>query len=157
MKRLFVLFSLFACACRSGPPPQWVEGEVPGPSDRVLAEVTRLAMEAQGFHVVVRGFDPLERVASSVWEPDLHPFSGEGFRERAKVRYEPVAPGRILLGVRVERQINKNIARPLELDHADWAEGADNPVRARAILQYIRSTLEGTLTFSDDSASEPVP
>jgi hypothetical protein len=157
MKRLLVPLLLLACACRSAPPAEWIEGEIPGPSDRVLAEVVRLAMEAQGFHVVVRGFDPVERVASSVWEPDLHPFSGEGFRERAKVRYEPVSPGLILLGVRVERQINKNIARPLELDHADWKEGWDNPVRARAILQYIRSTLEGTLSISDDSAPEPSP
>ncbi|MDP6539908.1 MAG: hypothetical protein QF410_10235 [Planctomycetota bacterium] len=157
MKRLLPLLPSLACACASAPPAQWVEDEVPGPSDRVLAEVSRLAMEAQGFHVVVRGFDPLERLASSVWEPDLHPFSGEGFRERAHVRYEPVAPGRILLGVRVERQINKNIARPLELDHADWVESADNPVRARAILQYIRSTLAGTLTFTDESTADSVP
>ena len=157
MKRLLVPLLLLACACRSAPPVQWIEGEIPGPSDRVLAEVTRLAMEAQGFHVVVRGFDPVERVANSVWEPDLHPFSGEGFRERAKVRYEPVSPGLILLGVRVERQINKNIARPLELDHADWEKGGDNPVRAQAILQYIRSTHEGTLSISDDSAPEPSP
>ena len=128
-------------ACKSGPSPEWVEADVPPVSLRVLWEVTRQALMRESFPVAAPGFDPSTRSVTSGWRMDLHPFRGEGYRERATVTYEPGPGGRIDLSVRVEREINNNIARPLDPSYADWKKSADEPGRARVLLQSIRSLL----------------
>jgi hypothetical protein len=121
--------------------PEPVTAELPAASERVLWEVAKLALESEQFLVVVEGFDPKTRSATSLWKKDLHPFRGEGYRERVHVSYEPGAPGRVELSVRVEKQINKNIAKPLDAEYADWHAAEDNVPRARVILQQIQSRL----------------
>lgn len=137
--------------CSSKPQSQWVEADMAGPSERVLWEVTRLALRESGFPVIQAGFDPVTRSASSGWRRDMHPFSGEGYRERVVVGYEPGEPGSIRLKVRVQRELNKNISRPLDPEYADWEPAEDDPSRARMILQHILSTLGQPLEFGEGS------
>lgn len=121
--------------------PEWVSGQTSAASDRVLWEVTRIALESQHFHVLTDGFDPITHTAQSAWQMDLHPFRGEGFRERVHVTYQAAGPGRVELSVRVEHEINNNIAKPTDPNYADWKKDVDNPARAKVILQQIQSRL----------------
>ncbi len=132
--------SLEGCAS-SAPRPEWTEGEVSASSVRLLWEVTRLVFEREGLPVVASGFDPKTRSVRSGWRIDLHPFRGEGFRERAEVGYEVLEDGRFRLRVRVERQTNQNIARPLDPQYADWEPAPDDVGRAQVILQSIAAML----------------
>jgi len=138
---LVLSLALFAsCAAPSG--ERWAPSEVPMCSTMRLWEITRIAMEKEGFVVVHRGFDPKTRMAVSGWDRDLHPFRGQGIRERAHVRYKASSnAGKLTLAVRIERQVNQNLAKPLDPEYADWEAGTDNPERAKVVLQYIRSML----------------
>lgn len=140
---LGLLLALLFCGCAAfgGSKPEWVTGQMPAASERVLWEVTRIALESQGFHVLTDGFDPQSRSTQSAWQLDLHPFRGEGFRERAHVSYEPIGPGRIELSVRVEHERNNNIAKPTSPEYAEWKKEADNAERAQVILQQIQARL----------------
>lgn len=138
-----LLALLLLPACASTSKPAWVSAQIPAASDRVLWEVTRLSIETAGFKIFTDGFDPVEREATSAWELDLHPFKGEGYRERVHVSYDPVGPGHVELSVRVEHEINNNIARPTDPAYADWKKAPDNEARAQVILQQIRSRLVG--------------
>lgn len=140
-RALALLLAVLSAACASSPKPEWVAADVQPVSLGVLWEVTRLSLVREGFPVPAQGFDPRTRKVVSGWRMDLHPFRGEGFRERATVGYEPRSGGRFDLSVRVERQINQNIARPLEAAHADWKQAPDEPGRARVLMQSIRSLL----------------
>lgn len=140
----FLLALLLFSACASTSKAAWVSAQLPAASDRVLWEVTKLSIESAGFKMFTDGFDPVERTAQSAWELDLHPFKGEGFRERVHVSYDPAGPGRVELSVRVEHEINNNIARPTDPSYADWKKAPDNEARAEVILQQIRSRLAGS-------------
>lgn len=137
-------------ACQSSPKPEWVRADVNPTSMRVLWEVTRHALVREGFPVPATGFDPQTRSLTSGWRMDLHPFRGEGFRERATIAYEPLPGGRLDLTARVERQVNNNIARPLDPAHADWKKAPDEPARARVLLQSIRMLLGDTRLLERD-------
>lgn len=135
--------ALLASCLGSGTDPEWVSAQMPAASDRVLWSVTRIALETQGFHVLTDGFDPVSREAMTAWQIDPHPFKGKGFRERAHVMYDAAGPGRVELSVRVEREINNNLARPLDPEYANWASDPDNPERARLVLKQIQARLGG--------------
>ncbi len=138
---LFCLL-LLSTACQSTTPkPVWVEREVPLASQRVLWEVSRLAMEREGFPVLMTGFEARSREAHSGWRIDLHPFKGEGFRERAVIGYDTGPAGKLLIRARVQHEINDNIAKPLDPAHASWKPAADNEGRAKVMLQYVQSML----------------
>jgi len=129
-------------SCRSAPESRWVEGDAPTVSRRVLWDVTRNAFEREGFPQVAPGFDPATRTVRSGWRTELAPFSGQGFRERAWVKFSPADTGGIVLEVRVEREVNKNLARPLNMQYADWEEARDSEERARFLLQVIKGSLQ---------------
>lgn len=147
-RALYPLF-LFALAaslqlpgCASSrPPAEWAEGDVSASSVRLLWEVTQLVFERERLPVLSSGFDPKTRSVRSGWRIDMHPFRGEGFRERAEVGYEPGEDGRFHVRVRVEREVNQNIARPLDPQYADWEPAPDDTARARVILQSIAAML----------------
>lgn len=133
-------------ACAAPAPEAWVPADVPTVSTPRLWEVTRMAMEREGFPITRVGFEPTSRTAFSGWKMDLHPFRGNGYRERAEVRYEAGRkPGMMVLSVRVAHQNNMNIAKPLDPSYAEWETGPDNQERARVIQQYIRSMLGNSL------------
>ena len=58
------------------------------------------------------------------------------------VKYSTTDDGRLSLEVRVQRQVNKNLARPLDPQYADWEEVRDSAERARLLLQIIKSSLQ---------------
>lgn len=142
---LLSLLWAFTSGCSLTPPPVYVTGDVPGASDRVLWEVVRMTLEEQNFPVVVSGFDPVSKSVMSMWHISLHPFRGNGFRTRAEVSYAAAGPGQIEVTVRVEKQINQNIAKPLDPEYADWKDDADDEARARLILARIQARLGGGL------------
>lgn len=125
----------------SDPSPIWVIQEAPMVSERVLWVVCENAMVKQGFPVLTNEFDPKTREAHSGWQLDLHPFKSQGFRERAVVAYGLGSAGKLELRVRVEREINENLAKPLDPSLAKWSREGDNEQRAQILLQTILSTL----------------
>jgi hypothetical protein len=138
------LLVLFGSSCSSTPDVSWVKGEASSASRLVIYEVTKMALEKNGFPVVGGSFDPVTRTMSSGWRTDLVPLTGQrtrGFRERAWVKYSGSEVGKIELEVRVEREINKNLARPLDPQHADWETGPDSVERARFLLQLLKVSL----------------
>ena len=149
MKRLLLaLLSALSLlgSCITSTPENWVPADVPTVSTPRLWEVTRMAMEREGFPITRVGFEPTTKTAVSGWKMDLHPFRGNGIRERAEVRYEAGRkPGQMVLLVRVAHQNNMNIAKPLDPSYAEWEVGPDNQQRALVIQQYIRSMLGNSL------------
>jgi len=127
-----------ACKSSSEFPPAWKEGELSVPSDRLLWEVTVFALESERFPVG-SGLDPTTRVATSGWKHSLAPFRNQGWREQAQVRYELVAPGRYRVEVRVVRQTNDDMVRPLDLRYAKWKDGPDDEETAQVLLQRIKA------------------
>jgi len=123
------------------PAPIWVVQEAPMVSERVLWVVCENAMVKQGFPVLTNEFDPKSREAHSGWQLDLHPFKGHGFRERAVIAYGLGSAGKLEIRVRVEREINANLAKPLDPSLAKWEGDADNEQRSQILLQTILSTL----------------
>ena len=138
-----LLLLLSSCAATRGG-TDWVKSEAPGASQQVITEVTKMVFGKTGLPVIGPGFDPVTRTMRSGWRTDLVPIKRQrtrGFRERAWVKYTPAADGKISFEVRVETQINKNLARPLDLQYADWEEGQDSEKRARLILQLVTVSL----------------
>ncbi len=147
MRRFLALLLFVSLAsCTVTQPESWIPAEVPTASNMRLWEISRLAMEREGFPVVQQGFDPKTRIATSGWRMDLHPFKGRGFRERALVKYERgEKPGTLTLSVRVSQEINDNVSKPLDLEYAEWVPAPDNHEKSRVMLQYIRSMLGNQL------------
>ena len=136
IRSLFVALLTCSCSSISGSEAIWTEAEIPAASDRVLAEVTRMSMQKAGFPVVAE-MDPQSKKITSGWYMDLAPFHGDGFRERSIVQFSPAQPGRYKVQVRVERQVNMDIVRPLDATYAEWKVGPDNDGRAQRVLQYL--------------------
>jgi len=149
-----LLPGLFA-SCLSSAPEEWAPAEVPLCSPQRLWEISRMALERDGLVLLARDFDPKTRTLVSAWDKELHPFKGKGYRERAHVRYDAGdKPGTLLLSVRVEREVNENLSKPLDPQYAEWSEAADNPQRAEIILQYIRSILGTELNIGKKAAEQ---
>ena len=107
-------------------------------------------------HTVDRArFDPLEPSASTGWFVSLAPFKGQGYRERAHIRYERLAEGEFRVSARVERETNQALARPLDISYADWKAAEDNTARARILLQRIRTYLDDTSGFEVGDQPDP--
>lgn len=120
-----------------------------------LWEITRLSMEKNGFPIVSTSFDPIDRMAVSGWDRQMHPFKGNGIRERVHVRFRRSEnAGKLVIGVRVEQEINENLARPLDPQYAEWTASDDNPERAKVVLQYLRSMLGQDLQIGKTVSEE---
>jgi hypothetical protein len=141
---LLAVLALAAAACFSAPKHEevWVADEVTVASDRLLWEVTRFSLEKGGYPVG-SGMDPTTLVATSGWKTSLAPFRGKGWRERAQVRYQRVAPGRYRVQARVEKQLNMDVVKPLDLRYAKWESGPDNMEAARILLERIKAWVGG--------------
>jgi hypothetical protein len=140
------LWLVAACA-EERPPAKWNGAEIAAASENVLWEVTVLALDKEGYPVGA-GLDPAKGVAVSGWKSSLAPFKGKGWRARAHVKYERTAPGRYQLDVRVEKEINQDLVRPLDPTYADWKPAADDEERSSVLLQRIRSYLGGEIDVS---------
>jgi hypothetical protein len=143
-RRLFLLaalvlsFALGACQTSKRYPPQWSTSEIEVPSERLLWEVTVFALEKERFPVGTQ-LDPTTLTAVSGWRNSLAPFKGKGRRERAEVRYKAVGPRLYRVEVRVEREINQDPVRPMDLSYAEWESAPDNQEAANILMQRIKS------------------
>lgn len=146
VRALFVwpmlLLFLAAAGCKApAPTPQWASARVQSGNERLLFEVTELAFKKRGFPVGA-GLDPAKLTASSGWRISLAPFKGKGRREQAVVQFSrEKEPGRYKVEVRVRRERNEDIVRPMDLTYADWEADQDDLESARVVLQFIVSLL----------------
>jgi hypothetical protein len=123
---------------------RWKTIEVEAPSDRLLWQLTLLAIQTQGYPLG-SGTDPGAGVVESGWKTDLQPFRGEGRRWRAVVKMEPVSAGRWKLDARVQCEKNQNLVSPLDPVRAEWEHEADDERKAEILLQHVQARLKPTL------------
>jgi len=122
----------------------WETLEVSAPSDRVLWQLTLLALQGQGYPLA-SGTDPGARQVESGWKTDMQPFRGEGERRRAIVKLTPLAPGRWKLEGRVQCEHNQNLVSPLDPVRAEWKGVADDQAAAKILLRHIGTRLQPEL------------
>lgn len=150
---LLAFVPLLLPCCQSGRkhPPQWQTREIEVPTDRLLWEVTAFALQKEGFPVGSQ-MDPATLTAVSGWRYDLAPFRGAGYRERAEIRFEPVGPGRYRVRVRVEKDVNMDHVRPLDLSYARWEAAPDDGEKAGVLLQRLQSWIRPELQLESKRA-----
>ena len=119
---------------------RWSTIEVGAPSDRVVWQLSLLALQSQGYPLAA-GTDTGARAIQSGWKTDLQPFRGEGQRRRAMVKLAPLEKGRWKLEARVQVEENKNLVTPLDPSRAEWKPAADDELAARTLLQHVRARL----------------
>ena len=138
---LTLAFGHASCASTNRYPPVWQVDEIEVPSERLLWEVTVFALEKEKFPLGTR-LDPTTLTAISGWRNSLAPFKGKGRRERATVRYSAVGPHLYRVEIRVEREINQDPVRPMDLSYAKWESAPDSQENAMVLLQRIRSWIQ---------------
>ena len=153
MPRLFLILMLsfssaFLSGCATTEQVNWLDDKVHAGSDRVLWEVTRMALDKNGFPIGA-GLDEAHLVATSGWHISLAPFRGKGFREQCEIKYTRSAPGEYAVKLRVKREKNDDLVHPLDLTYAEWVAEPDNQERAQIVLQYIKSLLGGEYRARD--------
>ena len=95
------------------------------------------------------GLEPGKMVAVSGWQTQLAPFHGEGTREQCEIRYTPIDGRKYKVQVRVKKEHNDDIHRPLDLSYADWQEDPDDTERARIVLGHIKALLGPDFELKD--------
>jgi hypothetical protein len=130
------------------PPPVWQNSQLEASSENVLWLMTRNAFDRLGYPLG-GGLDPAALTAVSGWRVSLAPFRGQGQRHRAEIRYTAAEPGRWDVEVRVQRQVNMDIVRPLDAGYAEWEWRPDDDTEARILLQHLRSSLGQPLDVGD--------
>lgn len=139
MTRLLLLCLLGLAACQTSHPPQWIDGSVPSRSETLVYETLHFSLDKAGYPIGI-GVDKGARTIETGWTTSLAPLKGKGYRQRAHVRYAPVADDRYGVSVRIERESNESL-RPLELRYAKWESAPDNVREAERVLQIVRSYL----------------
>lgn len=159
--RRFVLGAVFAAvgvggACKMGPEhqPNWATAELAAPSENVLWAVASQELQRMGFPLGV-GADPRQLIMSSAWKTQLAPFKGDGFRQRAEVRFEALESGRFAVDARVMREINNDIVRPLDPSHAKWESAPDDVETAQLLIQRIQARLGSKLEVGERKSQLP--
>ncbi len=158
MKPAFALLaSLLLAACASSEPEgDWVEMRLEVPSARVLRQVAVLALEKNGFPPGTEE-EGLQNTVSSGWLVSLQPFKGDGTRSKAHVHYAEEGSRTWLVGVRVERETNEELSKPLELARAQWDSGPDDQVTASRILRYMQTLFGTEFKLGPKGPLEPRP
>lgn len=131
------------CAA-TGPEPQWVDSEIYCPSEQVLWEFLLLSLDKTGFPKGI-GTDPNRRTIDTGWRISLAPFKGKGWREKASVVVERIESGRYEVRVRVERETNEDLLRPLDPSFAQWEPTDDNVEHAQHVLTFLESFIGNDL------------
>ena len=138
-----------APSCKSSQPePRWVTADVTAGNDRLLMDVTALSLQKTGFPIG-SGIDPGQLTVVTGWNTSLAPFRGKGWREKCEVHYKKTGPRKYEASIRVQREKNDDILRPLDLTYAKWIPAEDNQDRARHVLQHVRSLLGGDIQISE--------
>jgi hypothetical protein len=156
--RIALLWITLVCAlcsaCATTQKADWLSDKVHANSDRVLFEVTRVALDKNNFQVGA-GLDEAHLSVVSGWNISLAPFRGKGFREQCEIKYTRTAPGDYSVVLRVRREKNDDLVHPLDLTYAEWVSEPDDQDRARIVLQYIKSLL-GSDYRPGNKIKEPV-
>lgn len=134
-----------ACQVAKKHPQVWQVDEIATDSQRVLWEVTAMSFQKHGFPTGT-GLDPATMVATSGWKYDLAPFRGQGFRERAHIEFEPLDKGVYDVRLRIERENNMDMVRPLDLSYAEWKAAPDDEIEAKLLLLRIKSWIGGDIS-----------
>ena len=153
-----VLLSLvvlgLSLACLGGPEvkPEWVESGVDAPTEQVLWNA---ALQALSKHDYPLGavLDRSGGQMVSGWKTSLAAFRSQGWREKAWIQFQRQDKGRYAVQVRVQRETNEDIIRPLDPSHAKWEPAPDDTRAARILMQTIRSYLGPELEIEGESGS----
>ncbi len=138
---LTLFVALFAAGCATPhSDAKWTADTVEAASDRVLWEVTVFALQKTNFPVG-SGLEPGKMVAVSGWHTQLAPFHAEGTREQCEIRYTALEARKYKVEVRVKKEHNDDVHRPLDLSYAEWKEDPDDEERAHIVLGYIKALL----------------
>jgi hypothetical protein len=121
---------------------EWVEADITIASDRVLRQVASIALERNGFPPGTGEAGDFS-VVTSGWKVILQPFKSDGTRAKAHVAYTEKDAQTWTVAVRVEKQTNEELAKPLDLGLAKWEDAPDDNEAATRILEYMR-TIVGT-------------
>ena len=78
----------------------------------------------------------------SRWRTMLAPAAREGRRRRAVVRFEPAGPGRWVVAVAMQQQMNSEIEEPLNPAAADWERDGVDASRGSVLLYQLSSFAE---------------
>lgn len=153
--RHFVLGAAFAAAslcgaCKMGPQhePNWSVAEFEAPSENVLWAVASQELQRMGFPLGV-GADPRQLIMSSAWKTQLAPFKGDGFRQRAEVRFQARDSSRFEIQARVVKEINNDLVRPLDPSYAKWESAPDDVESAKLLIQRIQARLGSKLEVGE--------
>ena len=148
---VWIAASLALGSCSSGPEikPQWEMSDVSAPTEQILWNVSQLALEKESFPLQGAP-DRSERRIVSGWKTSLSTFRGQGYRAKATITYVRQSGGVYDVQVRVEREKNMDVVRPLDASYAKWEPAADDARAARILLQTIRSYLRPELEIGEE-------
>jgi len=149
---LLVLAAGCAAFDKGEPDPTWLSAEVSAPSENVLRIESIGAFERMGFKKWES--DPSGLQITSNWKSSLAPFSGDGFRVKAEIKFESVRAGVWTVEVRVKRMFNMAMINPSEERYAEWEWGPDDVEEAGILLQQLRSSLDPVDDFEVGESTE---
>lgn len=144
------LLALLPLACSTTPKepdPVWQDDVVFAPSESLLWDATIQNLFNLGYPVGSEA-NPSTMEIVTGWKTKLAPYRGEGYRLKAEVRFTPSEAegtgGQAgLYGwdiqVRVARQENMAIVKPLDPSMAEWEWRPDDVVEAAILLRHILS------------------
>jgi len=143
---LALLCLVASTACQTGPKykPAWTDAVVSAPSENVLWAVASQELQRMGYPLG-SGAHPDQLVMTSAWKTELAPFKGDGFREKAQVRFTRQDNGQYKVEARVQRESNQDMVRPIDPSYAEWEEAPDNVDAARVLLQRIQARISEPL------------
>lgn len=160
------LLVVFVSACNSTPSepdPIWQDNVVFAPSEHVLWTATLQNLYSMGYPVGSEA-NPATMEIVTAWKTKLAPYRGDGYRLKAEVRYTPtetVPEGKHIgmpgwdVSVRVMRQVNMAIVKPLDPSMAKWEWRPDDPVEAAILLRHILSDFPAGNVLSVPDPIEP--
>ena len=143
-----------ACSIAANTPDQWMTMKAKAPTEDVIWEVALLAaLDAD--YPLGAGVDPATRSATSGWRNSLAPFKGDGYRQRAHMRLEPQADGSYVVSLRVEKQTNEDLVRPMDLQYAKWEDAPDDVEATQILMTQIRARLGDQLEVGEKRSKLP--
>lgn len=143
-----------ACMSGSNTPDQWLTMTAKAPTEDVIWEVALLAA-IDADYPLGAGVDPATRSATSGWRNSLAPFKGDGYRQRAHMRLEPQADGSYVISLRVEKQTNEDLVRPMDPQYAKWEDAPDDVEATQILMTQIRARLGDPLEVGEKRAKLP--
>ena len=146
---LGLAFAFSSCASLGSKVDPGTSFEIDAPSENVLWAVAGQELQRLDFPVGSDA-DPAKRVMLTGWRTSLAPFRGKGHRERAELRFESLGSTRFRVKVRIERENNMNITRPIDPSFAEWEAAGLDEATANVLIQRIKGRLGEQLEIGPD-------